>query len=376
MKRPLLLFLLLFLTGFAQAQQVTPHLLDHPEKLKLAQKSILSMYNWELAKAESYLANLSPGFENHPVVPFTKAMIMYWQNAPLNLYGTTFTKHEEMLVQAAELADKMLENDEEDMEGIFFKMAARSLLMKYYADKGQTMKAVGEAKGVYKLMKKGFDLKTEFNEFYFTTGVYNYYREYYPERYPVYKPFAWVFQSGDKVKGLQELEYAARNATFTSPEAYTYLTYIYLRYEHNNEKALSFAKELSQRFPKNRLFIVNHTETLMLTKSYNLVSQKADALISYQRDQYYPATGYVFKAMVYDLRDGNLDKAYEYYSKAESHVESLGSRFVDMKAYLYYGLSKYWSAKGDGDKAKDYYKKAKDEDVNDYLKTVDKPDFK
>jgi len=375
MRKYIVLALLLLLLSPIYAQKI-PRLLDNPEKLKLVQNTILQMYNWELSQAEANLASFSKGFEKHPAVPFTKAMILYWRNAPLDLFGSNFTKHEKLLLEASDLAEEMLDEDDEDLEGIFFKMASRSLLMKYYADKSQTMKAVGEAKGVYKLMKKGFDLKEQFNEFYFTTGVYNYYREYYPERYPVYKPFAWVFQSGDKELGLEQLEYTARNATFTSPEAYSYLTYIYLRYEHKTEKALSFAKELTERFPKNKLFLARYVETLLLSKKYTMANTYNAQLMKYQKDNFYIATSNLYQAMVYDLKDNNLDKAYTYYSKAESYVDQLGIRFLERKTFLYYGLSKYWSAKGDGDKAKSYYKKAKEFDGDGYLKTVEKPSFK
>ena len=359
--------------GFTQS---TPHLLDNPEKLELAKQAILKMYNWELPQANACLQKFRVGFEEHPAVPFTEAMIMYWKHAPLDLYGNVFPKHEKLLIQASDLAEKMLEKDEEDMEAIFFKMSARSLLMKYYADKGQTMKAVGEARGVYKLMKQGFDLKEELNEFYFTTGIYNYYREYYPERYPVYKPFAWVFQSGDRDLGLEQLEYSARNATFTSPEAYRYLTYIYLRYELKKDKALAFAKELANRFPKNKLFEVNYIETLLLVKKYDLAEQHAEKLMHHTHDSFYSTAGHLFKGMVYELKYNDLDKAFDHYKKVEDKLDKLGFRFVELKTYAYYGLSKYWSEKGDGDKAKDYYKLAKEFDNNDYLKSVDKPDFK
>lgn len=375
MRYRILFFILIISSSFAHAQKV-PHLFQTPEKLALMKTTLRQMYNWEFSKAEANLSQFRVGYENHPAVPFTEAMILFWRNAPMNLFSNDFAKHEKLVVEASDLADKMLEEDEEDMEAIFFKMAARSLLMKYYADKDEKMKALTEARGVYKLMKKGFDLKEDLNEFYFTTGIYNYYREYYPEKYPWYKPFAWVFQSGNKELGLEQLEYTARNASFTSPEAYTYLTYIYLRYENKNDKALSFAKELQQRFPRNKLFLANYIETLMLAKKYSQVNQLSDQLISYRNDIFYPASGHLFKGIVQDFQYNNLDKAYEHYAQAEKSVNTLGFRFAAYKTYLFYGLSRYWSSKGEGDKAKEYYQKAKNFDLDNYLKTVDKPDFK
>ena len=129
MKLHIIILLLLF--SVAVYAQKTPRLLENPAKLELIQKTIRQMYNWELSQAQSNLSSFSKGFEKHPAVPFTKAMIMYWQNAPLDLFGTVFPKHEKLLLEASDLAETMLDEDEEDIEAIFFKMAARSLLMKY-----------------------------------------------------------------------------------------------------------------------------------------------------------------------------------------------------------------------------------------------------
>lgn len=79
--------------------------------------------------------------------------------------------------------------------------------------------------------------------------------------------------------------------------------------------------------------------------------------------------------MAYDYHHQNKAKAFEYYTKSEKYLDKLGSRYRSLKPYLYYGLSKYWTENGDNEKGKEYYKKAKEFDDNDYLKNVDKPKF-
>ena len=68
-------------------------------------------------------------------------------------------------------------------------------------------------------MKTGFDLMHKNPEFYYTTGLYNYYREQYPESHPGYKTVVWVLAGGDKEKGLQLLHKASKEALFTKTEA-------------------------------------------------------------------------------------------------------------------------------------------------------------
>ena len=67
-------------------------------------------------------------------------------------------------------------------------------------------------------------LPTYYSDFYFFTGVYNYYREAYPEAYPVYKPLALLFPKGSKTKGLEDLLIASKNSIFLKAEAFSFLS--------------------------------------------------------------------------------------------------------------------------------------------------------
>ncbi len=367
-----LAFLLLFNCSFAQSNLYK--LLEDKPKLALVKKSINSMYNWEFEQANNYIDQLAEDIPNHPAVPFARGMVIYWQIAPVDFTSSEYERHLELLEEASGLAEKRLDIDEEDIEGQFFKMASRSLIMKHLADSGQPMKAIGEAKGVYRLMKAGFDLKDEYIEYYFTTGVYNYYREYYPEKYPAYKPFAVFFQRGDMELGLEQLRYSANNATFTRAEAYAYLTHIYLKYEENQDKAIEFAKELVSKYPKNLYFKVDYTEILLLSGKTEQVKEQIPLFLK-SSDYYYQAIGYMYSGKLIE-KEGEYNRALYFYKKAEKLVDKMSFRFAEQKTNLYYGMSYSYSMQVDYENAKKYYKLAKEHDINDYLKKVDKPDMK
>lgn len=366
---------LLLLLGSASNTYAQGHILKDPKRLSQIQETVECLYRWDLDKAEVLINNFSKGIEKHPVVPFAKAMVIYWRMAPINFSDTKqYPRHLELLRQTSDYADAMLEKDEEDIEAKFFKMASKSMVMKHLADAGQPMKALGEARDVYKLIKEGFDYKEEFIEFYFTTGIYNYYREYYPEIHPVYKPFAWVFQSGDKEKGLEQLKYTAKNATFTKAEAYSYLSHIYLRYERKQDQAILYARELSKTYPKNLFFTVQYTEILLITGKYEEAT-KYTSVLQKHTDPYYQAAGLLFEGIIHDRHKQDYAKATDYYLQTKAITDKMNYRFGLQKVYLYYGLSRVYSKQGDTDRAKSYYQLAKDHDGNGYLKTVEKPDF-
>jgi len=57
----------------------------------------------------------------------------------------------------------------------------RAFKAMFWADNGKSGKVVPDLRTMYKRTKEGFELKDRFVEFYFSTGLYNYYIEAYPE---------------------------------------------------------------------------------------------------------------------------------------------------------------------------------------------------
>lgn len=108
------------------------------------------------------------------------------------------------------------------------------------------------------------------------TGLYNYYREAYPDAHPFYKPFALLFPRGDRQKGLTDLELAARNALFLKAEAYAFLSEIHLGYENNYLAAEHYSKRLAEQYPGNNEFLALHVRNLLLLKKYG----EAEALLA------------------------------------------------------------------------------------------------
>ena len=66
-------------------------------------------------------------------------------------------------------------------------------------------------------------MSSVYPDFYFFTGLYNYYREAYPEAHPIYKVLAFLFPRGDREKGSAELQNAGANSIMLKAEAYSFL---------------------------------------------------------------------------------------------------------------------------------------------------------
>jgi tetratricopeptide (TPR) repeat protein len=76
-----------------------------------------------------------------------------------------------------------------------------------------------------------------------------------PSEYPIVRPFMVFFPSGDRKKGLEELELASQKAKYASVEATYFLVQNYFLFEKNFAKAHQLALQLNKRYPKNPLFL-------------------------------------------------------------------------------------------------------------------------
>ncbi len=260
------LWLGLLLTMSCLLKAQSPLLEDNTAKATIHQASF-HMYSMESEQAMRLIETLKPKYGQHPVYPFFKGVALSWENRAKEKDEDILNEIVVLFEETARLSEERLEKNPNDVEAIFFALGAHSNLSQFYADGQQTMKAVKEAKKAYNYMKTGFDLTAQFPEFYFSTGLYNYYREKYPEIYPLYKPFAWFFSEGNATKGLSQLEVATRKSIFSQTEANMYLAHIWLRYEDKPHKALPFIDKLLNTYPDNYFYYQLYLEAHLSAKN-------------------------------------------------------------------------------------------------------------
>ena len=316
----------------------------------LVKKGANHIYNSNQDSAYYYareVENLLPG---HPVVPLMRGLAILWANIP-TISAELFTEMENNLDSAIVLA-RVQDPDLEDPEMVFFAMSAHGLLAEYYADQDFTMKAVGEANRAYGLLKKGFDMVEEYPEFLFTTGLYNYFIERYPEKHPIYKPLIWFFRSGDKALGLQQLEAASETSILTDVEAHVYLSYIYLRYEYKPELAQRHLSFLCRKYPQNFYAKAKYIESLANPEDF----KKAPLFMIYSmirhENPYYRLAGYVFLGYYEEVKIKNSEKAEFAYRKGLELGEQIPDHGEFFKSFGYLGLGRLLVDSNENEEAK------------------------
>ena len=351
---------------------VSGQVFEDPEIQVIVKKGVNHIYNAQADSAMFYIRKVDLKLPEHPVGPLMKAMTLLWVNIP-TITDEVFTEMEENLDLAIERAE-VIDPDLENPEMIFFSMASYGLLAEYYADQGSYMKAVGEASRAYGLMKKGFEIVDDHPEFLLTTGLYNYFREKYPEKHPVYKPLLWFFRSGDKELGLKQLQEACDPSIISHVEAHVYLSYIYLRYEYKPAKAQEYLGKLVEMYPSNFYAKAKYLESLANPTDFKRAPIEMIYNLMKHENSYYKLAGNVFLGYFEEMVIQNNERAEFAYRKGLNYGEQIPDHGEYFKSLGYLRLGKILYEKGETEEAEEMLREsvkyAETKQVKDEAKTI------
>ena len=331
---------------FFISQTAYSQLFDNPSNVKLVSRCVDYIYNVQPDSADRLIKEIENRLPNHPAVPMLRGLNTLWTNIPVVTVDSVFDDFSNHLRETIRLANRLDGGRQEHPEAIFFEMSARGLLAEYYADDGHYMKALSEAGKAYDLVKSGFELSDEVPDFLMTTGVYNYFREKYPEKYPVYKPLLWFFRSGDIELGLRQLEDATQKAVLTRVEAYVYLAYIYLRYEYEPKKAQKYMWYLTKAYPNNLYMKSKLLESLTSDQDFKQAPYNyIEELISSDRP-YYSMAGRAFQGLYYELVKKDFTSAIEAFKSGIAVGTDIKGHGTYYRSMSYLGLGRIYVTQG------------------------------
>lgn len=347
--------ILILFTFPAVAQQ---NILDDPEIQKKVQKCLYATYGYAFEEALEMQAILQEKMPHHPAPYFLKALIIYWKEFPLLPDDPNTELFVSLMDQSIELAGRILEKNPDHLEGIFFDLHARAFKAMFWADNGKPVKALFDINNMYRQTLAGIDLKEEFNEFYFSSGLYNYYIEAYVELHPGYKPITVFFRDGNKKRGLKELKYAAENTTYIKYESILFLSLLYLNYEKEQETALDYAAILYNNFPKN-IYYTGQYLILLLYNSKFTIASVLNEQIDYHKSEFHRLIYLMTQGFLYENQLKDLNAAGQYYLRAISKAETFGPIADLYAAISYAGLSRIAEKQGDATEARRYHRQSR-----------------
>jgi tetratricopeptide (TPR) repeat protein len=348
---------LLILSSFSKISAQELQLFGNQERTELVKRAGNYFYNMQPDSASMVIELVREILPNHPIVPMLEALNIAWTEMPLSTNSKKLELHMAALERVIEKSQLLQEAYEDHPEGVFFETSARGIKSELYAREGSYLKSMSEARRMYSLMKKGFYLVEEHSEFLFMTGLYNYFREKYPERHPIYKPFMWVFRSGNVELGLQQMDSATEVGVLTKIEAHLYIAYVYLRYEENTEKAKLYLENLVSEYPNNSFFKSKMIECYVTNNEFEIALPLINEL-SRKEDNYYKMCGEVFYGMYLEMEKLSLDQAQFFYEKSLLTGKNYTIKGLYFKSLAYIGLGRIYQKRNNSILARDFYEKA------------------
>lgn len=336
--------------------------------VNLLRKGIASIYDLKFSQANEIYNKINQIYPEHPVVIFFKGMITYWENFPLIPTSTAQISFEEDMRKSISLSEKC--NDPlYESEYLLANLCARGILLTYYANNELNREAFHLAKNSYQNIRRSFSFTADNSDFYFFTGLYNYYREVYPKEHPLYRPLAMLFPRGNREKGLTELQYSALNSVMLRAESYSILSYIYMSYENDYGKAFSYSKSLHDTYPANTEYLAEYIKNLLLMKQYDDAENLISSLKPVKNETYFAIQLNILEGILQEKKYHNNPLSLELYNKGIEEITAFGKYGNEYAAYAYFGLSRISSYYGDKNYKKIYRKKALD------LADIKKVDF-
>jgi tetratricopeptide (TPR) repeat protein len=226
-----------------------------PEIDRRIQQGIDHIYNLEFYDAEKLFAEVIRLRPEHPSGHFFRAMIQWWRILSNLEDESGDDRFDEMLEEVIDMCDVMLERNPNDITALFFKGGSLGFRGRLRGNRGNWFGAARDGLSALPIVRLAHELDPENNDVLLGMGIYHYYADVVPSEYPIVKPFMVFFPSGDRKKGLEELELASQKAKYASVEATYFLVQNYFLFEKNFAKAHQLALQLNKRYPQNPLFL-------------------------------------------------------------------------------------------------------------------------
>jgi hypothetical protein len=340
--------------------ELKAQMLQNHSTVELIKKGIDHIYNLEFDSAEEILNKLNSDYPGHPATFMFKGLMIYWQNYPLTpllpVYkGFEYQLHTCMLVCESQKGWM------DDPEKLLLDLCARGLLMLFYSENDMSGEIYPMAGLTYKCIRKSFQFTSVYADFNYFTGLYNYYREAYPEHHPVYKAIAFLFPQGDKEKGLEELRNAAENSIFLKAESYSILSWICMHYENNYRDALFYSRTLFEKYSSNLTFRGEYLKNLLLLRNYD-EAEKIIQSAEVTNNAYFLGQMDIFKGLIREKRYHDYTLAENLYNEGIRYMKTLGDRGEDYRTYGEDGLKRIRNLKA----GKEPGKKRREKDTSDF----------
>jgi tetratricopeptide (TPR) repeat protein len=291
----------------AAEQELNAHLKDHPDDLRaLCYLSRVwmerEMFRRQLLEAQAYGKDgvaLRKGKSD--VAPELRQKIF----SPLD--------------QVERLAQERLKANARDKEALYWLGASHVVRAVYFLSlEKSTMQALSDAKEAQKSHARLLKLDPNYTDAYLVVGTYDYIVGSLPWYTKVVA--ALIGYSGDRKRGLEELQRAAEQGHWARTDAQTFLSILYFR-EKDYAGAIRLMESLQREFPRNYLLPQEIARTYKAHNNWRAAAGEYDSIIQKYESRApgyatLPAAKMYFQAGEVCARLGEQEEALRRYQKA------------------------------------------------------------
>ncbi|MDH7603775.1 MAG: tetratricopeptide repeat protein [Melioribacter sp.] len=350
------IFLFFLLTSLVHAQNY-----DWVRHDSLVKAGVNQIYGIEFDKAEKTFDIVIKEYPNHPSGKFFKAMITWWRIL-LNLEDESMDqKFYNQLQEVIDMCDKILDKNPKNIDAIFFKGGSIGFRGRLLGIRENWIKAALDGKEGLDLVYRAYKADPKNVDVQLGFGIYHYYAEVIPQRYPAVKPFMVFFPQGDKKRGLKELENVAWNGRYARIESRYFLMTLNFQFENDMDEARKWGRLLLSDFPNNPNFqkyygltFVKENDYKEAAKIFRDIYKKCEKGFQGYNKRFKREASY-YLGMDYKISE-KVDSAIYYFEICEKLSREIDKKTESgflINTVLY--LAMLYDQKGQRDKAISYY---------------------
>jgi tetratricopeptide (TPR) repeat protein len=229
-------------------------LIDDPVADQHIRRGIEYVYNLEFDNARAEFQQVTQRLPDHPAGYFFLASVEWWKIVT-NIENTSNDKRFlNQLNRVIALCDQRLDKNEKDVAALFFKGGALGFRGRLHGIRSDWLNAANDGRQALPVVQEAHKLAPNNFDVFLGIGIYNYYADVIPDRYPFVKPLMFFFPKGDRQKGLMQLRQAAEKGTYARTESMYFLLQVLQHFERQPAEALALAESLHHQYPNNMLF--------------------------------------------------------------------------------------------------------------------------
>ena len=276
----------------------------------------------------------------------------------------------DLTLKTINIAEGMLEKNEDDIDALFYLGCAYGNLGVYYTDTGSWLSAYWNGRKGKNCLEKAVEKDPEYYDAYLGLGMYHYYADVLPK---VVKPLSFLLGiEGNRAKGIEEITLAITKGRFAKGSAKYFLAKsVYLR-EEDYETALPLFKELTMDYPHSHSLLMKLAICYLNLKKYDLSVQIMENSL---QSEFPDGHEYLRSQLYYNLGRAysELKEYYEAISALKEACEISRSKEGD-KSWVYarslFSIGYSYEMMGSMDKAREYYSQIGEKDGESVYKNA------